>query len=83
MPQHADADTQKHREDQSGDVDALQLELAQTGAALSAVVAAALHGNGKLVGPAEGRNEQGYQQGHQGFGLLEQVAGIEVGAAGL
>ena len=52
-------------------------------AALSAVVAAALHGNGKLVGPAEGRNEQGYQQGHQGFGLLEQVAGIEVGAAGL
>ena len=44
------------------------------------MVAAALHGHGQFVGPPEGRDKEGDQQGDQGFGLLEEVSGVEVGA---
>ena len=39
-----------------------------------------LHGHGQFVGPPEGRDKEGDQQGDQGFGLLEEVSGVEVGA---
>ena len=52
-------------------------------AALAAVVAAALHGGGQLVGPAEGADEQRHQNGHQGPGPAQQGAAFKVGAPGL
>ena len=52
------------------------------GAALAAVVAAALHGRGQLVGPAEGADEQGHQNGPQGPGPLEDIAGFKVRGPG-
>ena len=55
----------------------------QGGAAFAAVVAAALHGRGQLVGPAEGADEQRHQDRHQGLGPLEDIAGFKVRAPGL
>ena len=50
---------------------------------LAALIAPALHGRGQLVGPAEGTDEQGHQNGHQGPGPLEDIAGFKVRAPGL
>ena len=51
-------------------------ELLHPGAALAAVVAAALHGHRQLVGPAEGTDKQRYQNGQQGLGPLQAIAGL-------
>ena len=55
----------------------------ELGAALAAVVAAALHSRRQLVRPTEGADKQGHQNGHQRLGLLEDVPTVEVGATGL
>ena len=47
------------------------------------MVAAALHGHGQLVGPAERRDEERNEDGHQGLDALGEVTGIQHGAAGL
>ena len=64
-------------------VPALVLQHMELGSALAAVVAAALHGRGQLVGPPEGADEQRHQNGNQGLGLLDQAATLKVRAPGL
>ena len=55
----------------------------QLGSALAALVAAALHGCRQLIRPAKGADEQGHQNGDQGFGPLNQTAGLKVRTPGL
>ena len=47
------------------------------------MVAAALHGRGQLVGPAEGADEQRHQNRHQGLCLLHQIAAFKIRTPGL
>ena len=47
------------------------------------MVAAALHGGGQLVCPAEGADEQRHQDGEQGLGPAGKTARLKIGAPGL
>ena len=57
-------------------------QLFEAGAALAPVVAAALHGHGQFVRPAESRDEQGDEDGHQRVHPLLEGARIQHGAPG-
>ena len=54
------------------------LQLFHPGPSLTAVIAAALHGDGKLIGTAERRDEQRHQNGDQCLGALQEVSGLEI-----
>ena len=46
--------------------------------ALSALIAAALHGGSQLIRAAEGTDKQGYQNGNQGSGPIHQAAVLKI-----
>ena len=54
----------------------------QAGAAITAAVAAALHGHGQLIGAAEGRDEQRDEHRHQRLDPVQHLAGVQLGTAG-
>ena len=68
---------------QRANIYAGDLELAHAGAADIAAVQSALHGGSELIRTAECRDEQRHKDRDHRLGALDEVAGIEVRAAGL
>ena len=81
--QRDDAAQQEQACRECGGVARPEAELAQLGAPLAAVVAAAFHGHGQLVGAAERADEQRHEYRQQRLGAADQTARLKIGAARL
>ena len=83
MVQRDHARQQGQQRQRRQQVDPAELQLLHAGAARAAAIAAGVHGQRQLLGPAERAHEQRHQQRHHGLGPGDEVAGLKVRAAGL
>ena len=83
MPQHDHHGEQRRAGEIRDPVARLIVQLGELGSALAAVIAAALHSRGELVGTAEGADEQRHKNGHHRLGPAEQIPGFKIRASGL